>query len=207
MRATAFARAIPASKRPVRRQFRRVSQAFGRVRQDLRRFRCPFTCFRQPFGQIRPRLRCIGRLTPLFDAVLGVSAGILGVSAPVLGVSGGVLGVQTGFYVCQPGCFVCRTGYSCVSPGESMCGGVFSNEKRMNRRRRPANRMIRAGQPVPAKHAFGADSKALAVRLDQLEEVVEVVVFDVAVDLLIALPVHDADVPLVGRAQLDSSAR
>ena len=60
------------------------------------------------------------------------------------------------------------------------------------------------GQPVPAEHAFGADREAVAIGLDELEEVVEVVVFDVAVDQFFALAVHDADIHLVSM-QIDSA--
>ena len=54
------------------------------------------------------------------------------------------------------------------------------------------------GQPVPAEHAFGADGQVVAVRRDELEEVGEVIVPDVGVDELAAVPVHDADVHLAG---------
>src|SRR5439155_3496888 len=60
------------------------------------------------------------------------------------------------------------------------------------------------GQPVPAEHAFATDGQAVPVRLDQLEEELEVVVSDVGVDQFFALPVHDADVHLTG-VQIDSA--
>ena len=60
------------------------------------------------------------------------------------------------------------------------------------------------GQPIPAEHALAADRQAVAIRLDQLEEVVEVVVFDVGVDECFALPIHDADVHLTG-VKIDSA--
>src|SRR5439155_19172051 len=60
------------------------------------------------------------------------------------------------------------------------------------------------GQPVPAEHAFATDGQAVPVRLDQLEEELEVVVLDVGVDQLFALPVHDADVHLA-RVQINSA--
>ncbi len=60
------------------------------------------------------------------------------------------------------------------------------------------------GQPVPAEHALGADGEAVAVGFNELEEVLEVVVSDVAVDQFVALAVHDADVHPVGM-QIDSA--
>ena len=52
------------------------------------------------------------------------------------------------------------------------------------------------GQPVPAEHAFAAHCQAVLVRLDQLEEEGEVVVFAIGVHELFALPIHDADIHL-----------
>ena len=43
-------------------------------------------------------------------------------------------------------------------------------------------------QPIPAKHAFGADRQVVAIRRHQLEEEVEVIVPDVGVDELLARP-------------------
>lgn len=60
------------------------------------------------------------------------------------------------------------------------------------------------GQPIPAEHTFGADSEVVAVGFDELEEVGEVVVLDVAVDQFPALAVHDADVHLMGM-EVDSA--
>jgi hypothetical protein len=60
------------------------------------------------------------------------------------------------------------------------------------------------GEPVPAEHAFGADGQAVAIGFDELEEELKVVVFDIGVDQFLALPVHDADVHLVGM-QIDST--
>ena len=51
-------------------------------------------------------------------------------------------------------------------------------------------------QPIPAEHAFATNGDAVAIRLDEFEEELEVVVFDVGVDQLLALPIHDADVHL-----------
>ncbi len=60
------------------------------------------------------------------------------------------------------------------------------------------------GQPVPPKHALTTDGEAVLVRLDELEEVLEVVVLDVGVDQFLALPIHEADVHLAG-VQIDSA--
>jgi len=60
------------------------------------------------------------------------------------------------------------------------------------------------GQPIPAEHAFGADGQVVTVRGHELEEVVEVVVLDVGVDELFAVPVHEADVHLPG-VEVDSA--
>ena len=54
------------------------------------------------------------------------------------------------------------------------------------------------GQPIPAEPAFGADGQVVAVRRDELEEEVEVIVPDVGMDELVAVAVHEADVPLAG---------
>jgi len=60
------------------------------------------------------------------------------------------------------------------------------------------------GQPVPAKHAFGADGEAVFEGLNEPEEVVEIVVADIGVDQFFALTIHQADVHLVG-VQVDSA--
>ena len=60
------------------------------------------------------------------------------------------------------------------------------------------------GQPVPAEHAFAAHGQVVAIRLDELEEELEVVVSDVGVDEFFALGIHEADVHLV-RMQVDSA--
>ena len=60
------------------------------------------------------------------------------------------------------------------------------------------------GQPIPAEHAFGADGEVVAIRLDELEEEVEIVVSDVGVDEFLAVPIHEADVHLVG-VEVDSA--
>src|SRR5215510_2295783 len=70
--------------------------------------------------------------------------------------------------------------------------------------KRQALLLASVGQPVPAEHAFGADGDVVAVGFDELEEVLEVVVLDVAMDQLLALTVHDADVHLA-RVQVDSA--
>jgi hypothetical protein len=50
------------------------------------------------------------------------------------------------------------------------------------------------GQPIPAEHALATDGEVVAVGGDELEEEFGVVVFDVGVDQLLALAVHDADI-------------
>ena len=60
------------------------------------------------------------------------------------------------------------------------------------------------GQPMPAEQALGADGEAVAVRLNEFEEVREVVVLDVAVEELFAVAVHEADVHWVG-VEVDSA--
>ena len=60
------------------------------------------------------------------------------------------------------------------------------------------------GQPVPTEHAFATDRQAVAIRLDQLEEELEVVVPHVAVDELSPLVIHHADVHLPG-VEIDSA--
>ena len=74
----------------------------------------------------------------------------------------------------------------------------------MIRRPNQAGGLAGIGQPVPAERAFATDGQAVPVRLDQLEEELEVVVFDVGVDQYFTLPVHDADVHLA-RVQIDSA--
>ena len=60
------------------------------------------------------------------------------------------------------------------------------------------------GQPIPAEHAFAAHGEVMLVRLDELEEELEVVVLDVGMDPFLALPIHDADVHLAGM-EIDSA--
>ena len=60
------------------------------------------------------------------------------------------------------------------------------------------------GQPIPAEHAFAAHGQILLIRLDQLEEIAEVVIEDVGVDQLFALAIHHADVHLAC-VQIDSA--
>ena len=60
------------------------------------------------------------------------------------------------------------------------------------------------GQPVPTEHALAANGQVVPVGLDQLQEEGEVVVFDIGVDQLFALAIHDADVHLA-RMQIDSA--
>ena len=60
------------------------------------------------------------------------------------------------------------------------------------------------GEPVPSEHAFAADGQVVAIGGDEFEEELEVVVFDVGVDELLALAIHDADVHLPGM-EIDSA--
>ena len=60
------------------------------------------------------------------------------------------------------------------------------------------------GQPVPTEHAFGADGEVMAIGLDQFEEEVEVVIFDIGVSEFLTLAIHDADVHLPG-VEIDSA--
>ena len=53
-------------------------------------------------------------------------------------------------------------------------------------------------EPIPAKHAFGADRQIVAIGSNELQEVSEVIVFDVGVDELFAVPIHEADIHLPG---------
>lgn len=69
--------------------------------------------------------------------------------------------------------------------------------QRMGQDKSQAGLLAGIRQPVPAEHAFTAHRQAVLVRLDQLEEVLEVIVFDVGVDQLFTLFVHHADVHLV----------
>jgi hypothetical protein len=60
------------------------------------------------------------------------------------------------------------------------------------------------GEPIPAEHAFTTHRQVMFIGLDELEEEVEVVVFDVGMDQFFALAVHDADVHLASM-QVDSA--
>ena len=60
------------------------------------------------------------------------------------------------------------------------------------------------GQPISAEHAFSTHGEIVPIRFDELEEVLKVIVLDVAVDQFLALPIHDADVHLVC-VQIDSA--
>src|SRR6185503_2142201 len=70
--------------------------------------------------------------------------------------------------------------------------------------KRQAGSLAGIGQPIPPEHALAADGEAVLVRLDELEEVIEVVVLDIGVDQFFALAIHDADVHLT-RMQIDSA--
>jgi len=60
------------------------------------------------------------------------------------------------------------------------------------------------GKPIPAEHAFAANGQVVFIRLDEFEEALEVVVFDIGVDELFALPIHQADVHLAS-VKIDSA--
>ena len=60
------------------------------------------------------------------------------------------------------------------------------------------------GEPVPVEGALGDDGQVVAIRLDALEEVLEVVAEDVGVDEFVALSIHEADVHLAGM-EIDSA--
>jgi len=64
--------------------------------------------------------------------------------------------------------------------------------------------MAGIGQPEPAEHAFGADGQIVAVRSDEFEEELEVIVLDVGVDEFLPVPIHEADVHLPG-VQINSA--
>jgi hypothetical protein len=70
------------------------------------------------------------------------------------------------------------------------------NIERMGQDKGQARALAGIRQPVPAEHAFAAHRQVVLVRLDQLEEIFEVIVQDVGVDQLLALAIHDADVHL-----------
>ena len=70
--------------------------------------------------------------------------------------------------------------------------------KRMGQHEVDLGGLAGIGEPIPAKHAFGADGQVVAIGCHQLEEELEVIVPDVGVDELFAVPVHDADVHLAG---------
>ena len=53
-------------------------------------------------------------------------------------------------------------------------------------------------QPIPAEHAFTADGQVVTIGSDEFEEELEVVVADVGVNQLFAVPVHEADIHLAG---------
>jgi hypothetical protein len=79
---------------------------------------------------------------------------------------------------------------------------IHSKERRLPR--------MRVGAPVFCGLEPGADAPKSLIRSEamksagQLEEVAEVIFFDVAMDPLFALPVHEADLHLMGM-QIDSA--
>ena len=60
------------------------------------------------------------------------------------------------------------------------------------------------GEPVSAEHTFANDGEVVAVRSDEFEEEVEIVVADVGVDEFFAGTIHEADVHLAGM-EIDSA--
>ena len=70
--------------------------------------------------------------------------------------------------------------------------------ERMGQHEVQAGGLAGIGQPIPAEHALGADGQVVPIRRDELEEEREVIVVDVGVDELLAVPVHDADIHLAG---------
>jgi len=76
--------------------------------------------------------------------------------------------------------------------------------ERMDQNEGQARGLASIGQPVPPEHAFAANGQIMFVRLDEFEEEVEVIVFDVGVDQFFTLPILDADVHLAS-VQVDSA--
>ena len=76
--------------------------------------------------------------------------------------------------------------------------------ERMGQDESEARLLAGIGQPIPAEHAFAADGEVVTIGFDEFKEELEVVVFDIGVDQLLALPIHDADVHLAGM-QIDSA--
>jgi len=60
------------------------------------------------------------------------------------------------------------------------------------------------GKPIPAKHAFGADGQVVAIRGDQFEKEIEVIVLYIGVDEYFAVAIHDTDIHLAGM-EIDSA--
>ena len=60
-------------------------------------------------------------------------------------------------------------------------------------------------QVIPAKHAFGADGQVVTIGRNELEEVFEIVVADVRMDELFAVPVHHADTSDLAGMEVDSA--
>ena len=79
-----------------------------------------------------------------------------------------------------------------------------SDLERVSQHEGEAGGLAGVGQPIPPEHTFTADGEAVLVGLDEFEEVSEVVVFDIGVDQLLALAIHEADVHLA-RMQIDSA--
>jgi len=60
------------------------------------------------------------------------------------------------------------------------------------------------GEPVPAEETFATDGDVVTPRSDLLEEECEVVIFDIHVQELVALHIHDADIHLA-RVEVDTA--
>jgi hypothetical protein len=59
-------------------------------------------------------------------------------------------------------------------------------------------------KPIPPEHAFGTDGQVMAIRGDQLQEEVEVIVSDIGMDEDFSRTVHEADIHLAGM-EIDSA--
>lgn len=62
----------------------------------------------------------------------------------------------------------------------------------------------RIAEPVPIERALTGDGQVMSIRLDQLQEIAEVVVADVSMQQDLAFAVHDAGVHALGM-QVDSA--
>ena len=51
-------------------------------------------------------------------------------------------------------------------------------------------------KPIPIENALAADRQIVPIRRHDLQKILEVIIFDVGVDQLLASPIHHADVHL-----------